>query len=60
MSGLQMASGALQAMSNVSERRVESRSAWKKELLFCRRSEIAVQDLNVALLRKVLKKPGQL
>lgn len=60
MSGLHIASGALQAMSNVSERRVASRSAWKKELLFCRRSDTGEQDLKVALPRNVPKKSGQL
>jgi hypothetical protein len=60
MRGLQMARGALQAKSRVSLRRVASRSAWKKELLFWRRRETGVQDLKVELLRKVLKKSGQL
>lgn len=58
--GEQMARGALQAMSRVSERRVASRSAWKKELLFWRRSETGEQDLKVELERNALKKSGQL
>jgi len=55
-----MASGALQAISKVSERRVASRSAWKNELLFCNKRDIGEQDLKVEFARKVLKKSGQL
>lgn len=60
ISGVQIARGALQAMSRVSERRVASRSAWKKELLFWRRRETGEQALKVELARKELKKSGQL
>jgi hypothetical protein len=59
MSGEQRARGALQAMSRVSERRVASRSAWKKELLFWRRSEIGEQERKVLFARKEVKKSGQ-
>jgi hypothetical protein len=60
ISGVQIARGASQAMSRVSERRVASRSAWKKELLFWSRRETGEQVLKVELARKKSKKSGQL
>lgn len=46
--------------SRIWESKTGEREARKKELLFCRRSESGRQDLKVSLLRKLLKKVGQL